>query len=107
MTNLNALSITLNKTTSKGASMTNRYTHPSNLRAPETTTWTKTMQASQNIDTLHGRIIDTGVNFIVSGFNPSGAWQEIPCQNLKTARLYLGQIMSQLDWELARINNKS
>jgi len=65
------------------------------------------MQASQNIDTLHGRIIDTGLNFIVSGFNPSGAWQEIPCQNLKTARLYLGQIMSQLDWELARINNKS
>jgi hypothetical protein len=49
-----------------------------------------------------GRIIDNGVNFIVTGFAPKPnskdgelIWSSIPCHNLGTARLYLQRVMPE------------
>lgn len=69
-------------------------------------TYIKTTQTRQNINTLHGRILDTGINFIVLGYNNQGQWQAIPCHNISTAKLYLGSVMDEAKWNSARIQNK-
>ena len=62
----------------------------------ELDTWIKTKQESMSHNNLlHGRIVSTGLNYIVKGYNIFGEWKEIPCANLHTAKLYLGQIMSE------------
>ena len=53
-------------------------------------TWVRTQQKDSNL--VYGRIRDTGVNFIVEGYR-SGIWVSIPCQNLPSAQLLLGDIM--------------
>ena len=58
-------------------------------------TWIATMQDTHNIDTLYGRIIRTNINYIATGYNASGDWVKIPCANLSTAKLYMGQFMSE------------
>lgn len=62
-------------------------------------TWVKTMQERQNINTLYGRIFRTNINYIVRGVTSSGQWKEIPCANLSTARLYLGMIASESQYD--------
>tara|TARA_B100000287_G_C20561850_1_gene752783 strand:+ start:821 stop:1219 length:399 start_codon:yes stop_codon:yes gene_type:complete len=62
-------------------------------------TWVKTQQ--KNMDTLvWGRIKDTGINFIVEGWQVvSGSsrteWVKISCQNLATAQMYLISVMEK------------
>lgn len=59
-------------------------------------TWIKTMQKDMSHNNLlHGRIVSTGINYIVKGYNIFGEWCEIPCRDIHTAKLYLGQIMSE------------
>ena len=72
-------------------------------------TWIETMKRrspSLQSQQVYGRIVATGVNFIVTGYNQDGVWTRVPCHNLATARLYLGKVMSELDFNLARIDNK-
>ena len=104
------LSNTTPKTTTTGASMPT-YSFQPLTKGHRTAdhyldTWIKTMQKDMN-NTLYGRIINTGVNYIAMGFNAQCEWVEIPCHNLATAKLYIGQVMSPLTFELARIEVKS
>jgi len=53
-----------------------------------------------------GRIIDTGINFIVTGFarkpnctDGEMIWSQIPCKNLGTARLYLDRVMPEEEFQ--------
>ena len=67
-------------------------------------TWVKTMQKDMKTQ-VWGRIKDTGVNYIVEGWdvsNPSVCteWVRIPCQNLATAQLHLGSVMNKLSFEM-------
>ena len=92
------LSNTTPKTTTTGASMPT-YSFQPLTKAHRTSdhyldTWIKTMQKDMN-NTLYGRIINTGVNYIVKGYDRFGTWTVIPCANISTAKLYLGQIMSE------------
>tara|TARA_B100000085_G_scaffold262250_1_gene267298 strand:- start:221 stop:568 length:348 start_codon:yes stop_codon:yes gene_type:complete len=104
------LSTTTPKTTTTGASMPT-YSFQPLTKGHRTAdhyldTWIKTMQKDMS-NTLYGRILRTGVNYIAMGFNAQCEWVEIPCHNLATAKLYIGQIMSPLTFELARIEVKS
>jgi len=58
-------------------------------------TWIRTMQNTHDFNVLYGRIVNTGVNYIVKGYDRFGEWTVIPCANISTAKLYLGQIMSE------------
>ena len=59
--------------------------------------WVKQRQAEGSQDNLvWGRIIDTGSNFIVEGYQGDHdvrQWVRIPCRRLLDARLHLGTIM--------------
>ena len=101
----------LSTTTPKGASMPT-YSFQPLTKAHRTAdyyldTWIQTMKDRHDIKTVYGRIIRTNINYIVTGYNHEGNWVKIPCHNLNTAKLYLGQIMSQFNFDLARIENNS
>ena len=69
----------------------------------------KRQQKRQELGLVWGRIQDNGCNFIVEGwrFWENGAtWVKIPCRRLLDAKLLLGTVMSRLDFELAKIDNK-
>ena len=58
------------------------------------------------ITITEGRIIDNGVNYIVTGFAPKPnstngelIWSQIPCKNLGTARLYLERVMPEEEFQ--------
>ena len=92
------LSTSTPKTTSTGASMTT-YSFQPLTKAHRTAdyyldTWIQTMQDRQNINTVWGRIVRTNINYIVTGFR-GDEWVQIPCANLNTAKLYLGEIMPE------------
>ena len=73
--------------------------------------WVAQRQADNNQqDLVWGRIKDTGINFIVEGYQThwtdttfSSKWVRIPCRRLLDAQLLLGQVMSPLDFELNKI----
>lgn len=72
-------------------------------------TWIETMKKRSSLlqsQQVYGRIVATGSNYIVTGYDVDGAWVRIPCHNLATARLYLGRIMTELEFDLARIDNQ-
>ena len=57
-----------------------------------------------------GRIQDTGVNFIVEGWEcgvevDSTQWVRIPCANLATAQMHLISVMDKLTFEIEKIKN--
>tara|TARA_E500000331_G_scaffold296022_1_gene294509 strand:- start:104 stop:424 length:321 start_codon:yes stop_codon:yes gene_type:complete len=66
-----------------------------------TAMWTKQQQIGQT-NLVWGRIQDTGANYIVEGYQ-QGEWVTIPCRRLLDAKLLLGQVMSRLDFDLAKI----
>ena len=73
-------------------------------------TWVKTMQKSMN-SLVHGRIKDTGTNFIVEGWSVrSGTnrteWVRIPCQNLATAQMYLISIMDKQSFNAEQLRQR-
>ena len=59
-------------------------------------------QQRQESNLVWGRIQDNGCNFIVEGYQ-QGEWVKIPCRKLLDAKLLLGQVMSRLDFDLAKI----
>ena len=75
--------------------------------------WVAQRQADNNQqDLVWGRIKDTGVNFIVEGYQTnwtadsfSSKWVRIPCRRLLDAQLLLGQVMSRLDFEIYKYEN--
>ena len=65
--------------------------------------WVAQRQSETCPNTLvWGRIKDNGINFIVEGYQQD-EWVRIPCRRLLDARLLLGQVMSRLDFDLAKI----
>lgn len=99
---------TLNTTPSKETSMTKpQYTwqplSPAHRSANHyLDTWIQTMQKRGNIQTVYGRIFNTGINYIVRGVALDGTWKEIPCHNLSTAKLYLGMIATEEEYAVAK-----
>jgi len=69
------------------------------------TMWIAQRQLEASPNTLvWGRIKDTGINYIVEGYQGKDSeWVQIPCRRLLDARLLLGQVMSRLDFDLAKI----
>ena len=74
------------------------------------TMWIKQRQSEAPINSLvWGRIRDTGINYIVEGYQQDAnekslvKWVKIPCRRLLDARLLLGSVMSPLDFDLAKI----
>ena len=71
-------------------------------------TWIKTMQKNTT-NGIYGRIIDTGANYIVEGWNINEKqWVRIPCRRLPDAQLLLTQVMNRTAWEAFRpvMNNQ-
>ena len=71
--------------------------------------WVKQRQSEAPINSLvWGRIKDTGINYIVEGYQQDASeeslvkWVRIPCRRLLDARLLLGSVMSPLDFDLRR-----
>ena len=69
--------------------------------APSESVWIETQQRNAS-DLVHGRIQNTGVNYIVEGwmyaqnrFDRSTKWVRIPCRRLQDAQLLLGSIMNK------------
>lgn len=87
--------------------MTFSKRNPSFINKPATTfqagdtaglaMWVAQRQAeSNNQDLVWGRIKDTGINFVVEGYQRQGdnrQWVQIPCRRLLDAHLHLGQVM--------------
>ena len=64
--------------------------------------WVKQRQSKAPIGSLvWGRIRDTGINYIVEGYQHR-QWVAIPCRRLLDAQLLLGAVMNRLDFELAK-----
>ena len=92
--------------TIKGTNMSNNaLTTPSITKsmgfAPSESVWIETKKKNAS-DLIHGRIQNTGVNYIVEGwlyaqnrFDRSTKWVRIPCRRLQDAQLLLGSIMSK------------
>ena len=71
--------------------------------------WVKQRQKEGALSNLvWGRIIDTGINYIVEGHPCDGTaflldqWVTIPCRRLLDAQLLLGGVMNRLDFDLAK-----
>ena len=84
--------------TSRNPSFTNKA--PTTFQAGDTAglaMWVQQRQTEGSQDNLvWGRIIDTGSNFIVEGYQgdyDTRQWVRIPCRRLLDARLHLGQVM--------------
>ena len=54
--------------------------------------WVRQHQKSDS-NLIFGRIRDTGVNYIVEGYDGKCDWVRIPCQNLPTAQLLLHPVV--------------
>ena len=73
--------------------------------------WVAQRQAdNNNQDLVWGRIQDTGVNFVVEGYQThwtdtsfTSKWVRIPCRRLLDARLLLGQVMSPLEFRINQL----
>ena len=69
------------------------------------TMWVKARQAEGSQENLvWGRIKDNGINYVVEGYQGTSGmnWVRIPCRRLLDARLLLGAVMSQLDFDLCK-----
>ena len=44
---------------------------------------------------VYGRIIDTGVNYVVEGLNMRGQWVRVPCRRLPDAQVLIAKVMSR------------
>tara|TARA_Y100000592_G_scaffold58660_1_gene91856 strand:+ start:1670 stop:1975 length:306 start_codon:yes stop_codon:yes gene_type:complete len=66
--------------------------------------WVKQRQSEMALeDLVWGRIKDNGINYVVEGYlGHSMKWVRIPCRRLLDARLFLGSVMSRLDFDLCK-----
>ena len=65
--------------------------------------WIKTMRKN-NTNGVYGRIIDTGLNYVVEGINMSGNWVRVPCRRLIDAQLLLAKVMRKETFDILRNN---
>ena len=86
--------------TKRNPSFTNKA--PTTFQAGDTAgiqMWLKQRQTEMNQNNLvYGRILDTGINYIVEGFKMDKtklAWVTIPCHRLLDARLHLAEVMDK------------
>ena len=42
---------------------------------------------------VYGRIIDTGANYVVEGWNMNGEWVRIPCRRFPDAQVLIAKVM--------------
>ena len=73
-------------------------------------TWVNTMRfnGASKHTRVWGRIKDTGVNYIVEGWDitpdtDNTQWVQIPCTNLPTAQMHLVSIMDKLSFDIEKI----
>ena len=100
--------------------LTNKGNNMSKLETPSITssrgfqsshnTWVQTMRfnGASNHTRVWGRIRDTGVNFIVEGWEVvSGSdrteWIQIPCANLATAQIHLVSVMDKQSFQAEQV----
>jgi len=96
-------------TTTKGANMANNaLTTPSITRSmgfkPSESVWIE-MKKTALIGTgkrVYGRIIDTGVNYIIEGISMKGDWICIPCRRLQDAQMLLAKVMDKETFNILR-----
>ena len=72
--------------------------------------WVNTMRfnGASKHTRVWGRIKDTGVNYIVEGWDitpdtDNTQWVQIPCTNLPTAQMHLVSIMDKLSFDIEKI----
>ena len=94
--------------TNTGANMANNaLTTPSITKsmgfAPSESVWIETQKRNASIQ-VWGRIQNTGVNYIVEGWELGKftRWVRVPCRRLQDAQLLLGSIMDKLSFEMER-----
>ena len=97
--------------TNTGANMANNaLTTPSITKsmgfAPSESVWIETQKRNASIQ-VWGRIQNTGVNYIVEGwelgkFTNETRWVRVPCRRLQDAQLLLGSVMNKLSFEMER-----
>ena len=69
---------------------------------PSHSVWAK-MHSQSLVGTgkrVYGRIIDTGANYVVEGWNMNGEWVRIPCRRLPDAQVLIAKVMRKetFDW---------
>ena len=76
-------------------------------------TWVKTMRNDVNRGTfrVHGRIRDTGTNFVVEGWkvvrgSDRTEWVQIPCANLPTAQILLISVMEKQSFQAEQLRQR-
>ena len=53
---------------------------------------------------VYGRIIDTGANSIVEGWNMNKEWVRIPCRRLPDAQVLLAKVMRKSTFDVVRLH---
>ena len=103
----------LTTTTTNGGSMSNPLETPSVTSSrgfqSSHSTWVETMRNDVYRGTfrVHGRIRDTGVNYIVEGWevvrgSDRTRWIQVPCKNLPSAQILLISIMDKESFNAER-----
>lgn len=76
-------------------------------------TWVQTMRDDVYRGTfrVHGRIRDTGTNFIVEGWkvvrgSDRTEWIQVPCANLPTAQILLTSVMEKQSFQAEQLRQK-
>ena len=72
--------------------------------APSHSVWSK-MHSNSLVGTgkrVYGRIIDTGANYIVDGWNMNHEWVRIPCRRLQDAEVLIAKVMRKETFDILR-----
>ena len=95
-------------TTTNGGSMSNPLETPSITSSrgfgPSHTVWAN-MQRESLVGTgkrVYGRIQDTGVNYVVEGWNMNHEWVRVPCRRLIDAQILLAKVMRKETFDILR-----
>ena len=51
---------------------------------------------------VYGRIIDTGANYIVEGWNMNHEWVRVPCRRMIDAQILLAKVMRKETFDILR-----
>ena len=97
-------------TTTKGDNMSKPLETPSITKSrgfgSSHTVWAN-MHSQSLVGTgkrIYGRIIDTGANYIVEGWNMNHEWVRIPCRRLPDAQVLIAKVMRKSTFDVLRLH---